>query len=283
MPRATACEAMCRPSASNAIEPNKIPAAISTTIIVAVIAIVGAAVYQRRGRVAVDKRVFFWTWFMTLVGLFFVLLGVVRGHPGAMTVSTVYVVWPWLYLVFVAGVSHEAILRGLLRVMGWALLAIDLYALQYILYSAGIWPASLYLELDLGQAISFFEGSVEFNLYNISSLLFLIPFAVAALMVWPPPGEPGGASPPIRRGLLWATVLLGVVVALLSGRRALLLCVALTPAVVFPLQFLTPASERRLGTRQAFYALAGFVVVVCGEAEPGQRGGAIRVSHRRPP
>ena len=27
------------------------------------------------------------------------------------------------------------------------------------------------------------------------------------------------------------------------------------------LQFLTPASERRLGTRQAFYALAGFVVV----------------------
>ncbi len=34
-----ACEAMCSPSASNAIEPNSTPATISTTIIVAVIAI----------------------------------------------------------------------------------------------------------------------------------------------------------------------------------------------------------------------------------------------------
>src|SRR5688572_8768283 len=39
MPSATACEAMCRPSAKSAIEPNSTPAAISTTIMVAVIAI----------------------------------------------------------------------------------------------------------------------------------------------------------------------------------------------------------------------------------------------------
>ena len=36
--KATACEAMCKPSASSAMEPKTIPAAISMTIIEAVIA-----------------------------------------------------------------------------------------------------------------------------------------------------------------------------------------------------------------------------------------------------
>ena len=135
---------------------------------------------------------------MSLVGVFFVIVGMSNGNEGALRLMPLFVLWPLLYLVFVMGCSNEAVLRGLIRVMVVSTIAICLYALLYVFYAARIIPSFLYFELDQGQNIAFYEGHIQFTFYFISSLLFLAPFLLTALFLWTK-----NTSPPVSRPWLW--------------------------------------------------------------------------------
>ena len=131
------------------------------------------------------------------LGAFFILRGYAAGAPGALQMFNVYVVWPLVYTVLVAGASSPGVLRGLVRVLVLAANAVAAYSVIYVLWSAGLWPDSLYYAFDQGQAIGFYPSHIEFNLYSISTLLFLVPFVISALIVFPDPDEP------VRRRTLW--------------------------------------------------------------------------------
>ena len=237
---------------------------IKAILILIVLLTIALKVYRDGGRINLHPSVLFWTWLLTAVGLFFIIRGLTRGAPGALRVSTVHVIWPWLYLVFIAGSSTRQVLHGLFRVMIGALLAIDLYSLHYILYEAGLWPRSLYIELDQGQAIGFYAGFVEYNLYSVSTLLFLVPFGIAALLIWPhrirdepkASADHGSFKFSAARKWLFPGVLLGLLLALLSGRRALMLCVAITPVITLFLKQLLPRDRRTTTHRTLYWSFA---------------------------
>ncbi len=199
----------------------------------------------RRGRFALHPTVAAWTLVCAGTGVLFCLLGVANGAPGALRAGTVYVLWPLVYVLLGAGMApSEAddnlnVVRSVLRVLVAGALAVEAYTLLFIGHAAGIVPAALYVELDLGQSIGFYDGTVEFGLYSLSSLLFLVPFLLAALMVWPK-----DADLPVRRGWLWLALALGIALVFLSGRRALQIVVACAPVFTLGLWRLLGESDR---------------------------------------
>jgi hypothetical protein len=157
--------------------------------------------------------------------------------------GTVYALWPLVYNLLIASAATEEILRGLCRVLVVATLAIGLYGTSYILHAVGWFPDFLYIPLDQGQEIGLYQGYIEINLYSISSLLFLVPFLVAALLTWP-----SALTMPVSRFWLWFALLAGSLLTLLSGRRALLLVVALSPGIALFFRAFLPLSGT--GVRQ---------------------------------
>jgi hypothetical protein len=205
-----------------------------------------------RGRWRLHPLVLLWTVFLVGVGLLFMVRGLMLGAPGAIRVGTVYVVWPLVYMMLVAGATRWEVLRGLGRTMIASTMAIALYGFSYILHVVGWLPAALFLPVDLGQQIGLYRGFIELNLYNLSSLLFLVPFVVALLMTWSQRGVLLAS-----RTILWIALVMGGALVLLSGRRALLLVVMLSPALVLVFRGGLPAGERRSGQRRLVGAFLG--------------------------
>ena len=215
----------------------------------------------RQDHLALHPVVLLWTLFMATVGLAFMLLGLAHGAPGALRMGTVYVLWPLVYSVLLAGAATAEFLRGLCRVLVVATLAIGLYGISYILHAAGWLPDFLYIPLDQGQGIGLYQGYIEINLYSLASLLFLVPFSVAALLTWP-----STIMMPVSRFWLWFALIAGSVLTLLSGRRALLLVVALSPGIALFFRAFLPLPGRWGSQRLVLRFATGGGLLLVGTA-----------------
>jgi len=188
-------------------------------------------------RIALHPEVAWGCLLFSVVGMAYVLRGYLSGAPGALRVSTVYVIWPLTNALLMTGLAQEARLWRLARVLVATTLAICFYCASYILWSAGWWPDVLYPALDAKQRIGFYDGFIEFNVTSQSSLLFLVPFVAAAILCWPRRGA-------VARIWLWLALTLGLIMGLLSGRRAFQLVLALTPLVALTFWRMLPRDQR---------------------------------------
>ncbi len=141
---------------------------------------------------------------MAVNGLFFVLLGVVRGAPGAINVCTVYVIWPLIFAVLIAGVSKEEVINKLFRLLLTASAAAAIYMIIFILqgplgllsgkYFVNIFPNGTY-GVSLGGGLDY----MGISFLSMPPFLFVVPFLLAALMSWPLE-----SGMPVKRLYLWA-------------------------------------------------------------------------------
>ncbi len=204
---------------------------IKIVLLLAVVTVIAGMILRRDGRIGIHGSIVAWTWFLTCIGLFFALRGVVRGHPGSVSNLTIFVLWPWLYLYFIAGASKQWMMRSLLLVMFVAIIAIEFLSVQYVLYELGLWPDWLYLQLNMDQAIGFYDGFLEYRLISLDSLIFLLPWLTAVLLLTPT-AESGRGDPfalRIPKWLVWTVWAAGVALCYLSGRRSLMIVVLLAP------------------------------------------------------
>lgn len=185
-----------------------------------------------RGRVFLHTAVALWTLFMVVAGLAFMILGLVNGTKGALRVGTVYVLWPIVYTIIIGGITNENIINGLIKVMVFSTIAIGMYGLSFILYHSGWLPDFLYIKIYPidRQGISFYEGYIRISLRTFSSLLFLIPFLIAILLSWPK-----GLKGSVSRFWVWLAVIIGLILVILSARRALILVVVLAQIITLTL------------------------------------------------
>jgi len=186
---------------------------------------------------ALHPLVLRWVAILVATGVVFMLWGYWNGAPGALRVGTVYVLWPLVFTAFIAVIPSMQMLRTLLGVMTAAGIALGLYGAMFLAHATSVLPASMYIELDQGQAIGLYDGFVEYNMYSISTLFFLLPFFFAALLFWH-----DEATQSARRWL-WLAYGLCFALAILSGRRALWLILAMMP-IVYGL-FVLPLARRR--------------------------------------
>ncbi len=165
--------------------------------------------------------------FYSCMGMAYVLYGYLNGNPGSIRVSTVYVIWPLVYMLLVSAITQELVFRGLARVLVWSSIAISLYALYYLFYLLEIVPSALYLELDMGQDVGFHDGFLQYNLHSIPTLIFLFPFVTTCLLLWS-----GEKNSPVSRKWLVIAFMLVTCASILSGRRGLWLVLGLTPVLI---------------------------------------------------
>jgi hypothetical protein len=167
------------------------------------------------------------------IGSFGILLGVSNEAPGAYEVSTIYLLWPTLFILFI-GLCHDlaiierinsTLLLGVTLASGFALIVLisALSGLNNILYP---------LLTFQGVAFGLYEGYTEFRTFNLATVMFGFPYILALII--------------IRRNSLQTWHLLGIcfllfiilTVAIGSGRRMLWLMIFITPIIVlFFLQF----------------------------------------------
>jgi hypothetical protein len=216
-----------------------VPAAyksVKAALLVPLLVALAARVLMER-RISLHPQVAFGCVVFSVIGAAYVLRGYLAGAPGAVRMSTVYVIWPWINALLITGLADEARLWRLARLMVWTTVAICVYCGSFILWSAGWLPNALYLPLDQAQAIAFYDGYMEFGVRSLASLLFLVPFVTAAVLTW-------SRNAPLSRATLWLALALGLVIGLLSGRRALQLALALGLPLGLILQRLLPRNRR---------------------------------------
>lgn len=212
-------------------------AALLVIVVIAIFARVA-----RGGSLSLHPTIVYMTLAFVVVGLLFTLIGTLNAAPGALQVSTVYVVWPLVYLVLIGGATSAGAVNALVRTAVISAVAVEVYSLSYILSSRGVVPQWMHVALDQGQDIGFYEGFTRYRLYSLTSLLFLLPFLIAILVAWP-----RERPTPAPRWLLWLAAVLGVVLVILSGRRALFVVTALAPLLSFTLR--PRLVRRRLGSK----------------------------------
>jgi len=160
-----------------------------------------------------------------LVGSLYSLLGLLRDAPGAIRVLSVYAVWPVVYGLLSPILATQNLLDGLRRCLTIATLLVGLHSLLVVAAGHGWISEGLVPSIEQGAGYGQYEGYSEFNLWSLASMLFLTPWGMHRLLMTP---HEGGLP---RLMLMLLIVLLTLLVVLVSGRRALVLVVAVTPIV----------------------------------------------------
>lgn len=160
------------------------------------------------------------------VALAYSVYGVVRGNPGSVRVLTVMFAWPILYLFISTLLQQPYAIKYFVRFLIITLVAVVIYGWMYLGNTIGVWPDYLYVDLDQGQNVGIYEGYVEYNLYSISSLLFLVPFYIHWL------AEKSKRNAKNSRLLNFFLLLASLLLAVLTGRRAMILILILLPLVI---------------------------------------------------
>ena len=243
---------------------------LKVVLIVAVLATIAASVYRSPRSPRLDPVIIAWTALYVVAGGFFVVLGWLNHAPGALRESTVYIFWPVLFTIFVAGASELGILRSLERVFLPALLVITLYSLTFILLTGHfINPASFLPDLHQQARVVFYNGYVQYNINSLATVLFAVPYLVATLMVGVTHNDaPDLVTAPSRRRIwlprlaIGTALCLGLLLTVLSLRRSLVVVAALSPFMTIGLLFLLPTRIGRRGWLRLFQMAAGLAAAI---------------------
>jgi hypothetical protein len=160
-----------------------------------------------------------------LLGLAWSVYGEIVGAPGAMAVLTVMLLYPLLVPLFTLlyRQEHNQSLFRIFLLCAWIIGVGDLlFVVTGSLYPGNLLQIALEALYGDWAVVDNAQDYLKFTLPNVSSVIFLLPFFLTALVF-----------SESRKGKLgiFVAVLLLIIVAILSGRRALLLSTLLGPAI----------------------------------------------------
>jgi O-antigen ligase len=220
--------------------------------------------YFTTGRAQLDDRVALCTLSLTIVGFFFVIRGLLAGNLGASAGLSVHVLWPVVFILWMAGLAGRRMLSSVHRTVVVATLFIGLYGCFYLLTELGILPdIGLASTLSFGwelQAFGAHEGYTQMALAGMNSLPFLMPYVMASLAL--PCARPGRER--LWQITAWAACGFGWFTVLAGGRRALLLVMFLSLPLILIVRRFQPAAERLSNRRSvtAFCLVFALVMVL---------------------
>lgn len=227
-----------------------------------ILAAVGIATLTT-GQIGLHPTVVLWTIALSTLSCVFVFEGFFAGAPGAKEASQLYVIWPIIYVLAIAGVRNERILLGLTRTLAVSTSCIAVYSIVYMLILVHVLPESRYFDLISfdwkPQEIYQNEGFIAMQFPGLNSLPFLVPFTLAGLVTCLP--RVLGALR-LHRAWLWTAAFLGLVSVMVSGRRGLFLVTLTTPFLTLLFLSFQPMAERHLSRKALFRVTASGVLAV---------------------
>jgi len=200
-------------------------------------------IYCRNGNIFLHKKIFMWTLFYSAIGSLFIFWGFINDAPGAIRVSTVYVIWPLTFTILIAGIKSEKMINSLMRIIVIANISICLYSLLWTLKTTGyltIIPFDINIFDTVHQSVSIYEaGYSRYNSPWMAIILFSAPFIFAILCIRPKQNHS------FFYWILWITTIINLSLVIISGKRILLLIILLLPILVLFFSYFLPGHQKR--------------------------------------
>lgn len=149
---------------------------------------------------------------------------------GAMAAFRLYFLWSCAFVVFFSFMSRMDAFGILDDALVWSGIVLSVFNIVFVLFSAiglSFIPQSV-LE-SMGSRVGFHGSYIQLTSHNVGMLFFIIPYLICRVYLRKVPGDVM-----VRHNI---SLLLCLVVAAISGRRALWIVVSLSPFVVFALAF----------------------------------------------
>ena len=192
-------------------------------------------------------------WLLTLTeGAFGIFWGYINGAPGALRVSTVYLVWPIVYILFVGLVRSPSVIVFFEKTLILGIVVSSMM-MVVLLVSAVTGQSRIASEIFAfqGAAIGLYDGFIELRLFNLTTVIYGLPY-LAMLFFLPRVNH-------WLKSRMWVglALLLVLLVCVASGRRVFWLEALVTPVLVWGLLLLANvrASARSVGIAVIFIAI----------------------------
>lgn len=190
-------------------------------------------IFVRSKRFCISTNVILFYLFVIFYGITWSIIGFVNGGSlvGIIDNFRLWVIWSIFYfiivLIFLQRNSLILIHRSVL-LSGIFIFCINFLGLLNFYYGLDFLPESLIEELDL--KVGFHDGYVQMTTQNIASLFFIIPYLIVIQC----------RKDSLRFNNIFTKIvfILTLLLAIFSGRRALWLCILLTPLLIVGLSFL---------------------------------------------
>ena len=134
----------------------------------------------------ISRQILLWLVICIAYSLFSILWGVINDSQGAIAVSTVYVLWPILFVYFIGFTRTVKPYVFLEKII---LIGVFLAALSGVLFvTSSFYPVlrifDPYFKLMSG-SLGLYENSTAFTLSNMATVIYGLPFMTALLMMGP--------------------------------------------------------------------------------------------------
>lgn len=201
-------------------------------------------------KINLHPKVNLWFLLLLIYGSIWSYIGAIQGNPGTLDSLRLNIVWVLLYALFICGIYSRDILDSLVKTIFAAAIAISLYSVYSVLYTAGFLPYTFLADLDMGDRIGINEGYIQLTAHNVGTLAFVNPFLFAAIFFSNEDRVFG-----FRRKWAIAVFVLTLITVLVSGRRVLWINVVLTPFVCLVLAFLLDGTSKKMAIRKSIRAI----------------------------
>ncbi len=162
-----------------------------------------------------------------LASVFFMFYGALHDTPGALSVGTVYVVWPLLFLFFMGVFHNPEDWVPFLKVLIIGSICAAMVAVLAVMEAFGIFNIGLLSMLGERSHVFIGETLIGFSMPNLSTALFAVPYFCGLLLL---PREVAKLNG-IWSFCVWLGLLLTIGILVLSSRRAFWVAAALAPLI----------------------------------------------------
>jgi len=219
-----------------------------------IVLLISVLILAVHGSWRIQQSIILWTLFVVTVSLLQIVLGLINDNPGAVSVATVYVLWPLVYTFIIGAIYSKLVIVRLYKII--VLGAILVFVMAFYILLAKLLSidfSALPLFYEQGAVMGFYDGRVEYRLFNMSTAIYSIPFMIALLMS----GDRVSFFSPGWNRMVWIGLFCSLSVLIISGRRAFWLSAVISPFIVVLLYYLSGyrANIQKMMARILLYIL----------------------------
>jgi len=208
------------------------------------------------GNLNLHKEIILWLFFLISIGSFFTTYGIFRNNIGALSNGKVYILYPLIYCIILSRFNSLKLIKLLHKILLISDFIICFYIISFILNYIKILPDKFFINLNLGQSIGIYKYYMEFNLYSLSSLIFLIPYNFALLI------QDKNEIIGIKKIIIYVLFTFSVSLSFLSGRRILIFLIFITPILLVIFFNYFPTEEKNILLSKLKKIVIYFLLVV---------------------
>lgn len=197
------------------------------------ILLAGSTAFLTKWRI--DKPILVWLLITTIAGLIFLFIGSQKNVDRAFSHSTVFLIWPLVYVYLIGFAIKPATLVLFLKAIIIGILVSSLMGIIYV--------ATVFIGFDLlynffenqGARAGFHDGYIQYRLFNITTLIYGVGFLFSII------ASSYKSSWVTHRWqlIIYATIAFMIVAAILTGRRSLWLMIFVAPILHILLSLLS--------------------------------------------